>query len=375
MSINLRIFSFFFFGLLLISGANAEIVSERGVASVDMRRSQPNSNERNQARAEASLNALQRYVATLPASQQSAFGDLASDSQSLIEKYVLSTMVLSEEAQRDSRRLTVAVRVELNGTKLNDDLLNAAGLSATVSANATEIVSIMIARSRGSVQTFNDRVYRRTDTSVETDTSVDAYVDIAEEEATVSRSTRIHESVSANARTVDDRSERHESGGSVTRRADEIEWKVAESSNVDQQISGILTDIGLNIIPAEFVPGIDLSLIRTDFSTGNDIQPTTMRSMASGLQEYDIPYVLIGSLDIDLPSDDPMTGNQKVFVTVNAKLINLEGRFPRVEAAIGPTQFAGLGPSSFVAEVNAVKLAAENVGRDLLERFASKNIR
>lgn len=353
----------------------AQTVMERGVATVDTRRAQASANEKQQAIKVASVNAVNRYVAGLPASQQRAFSSLALDMDEVMTRYVTSSVILSEESDGRAKKLTTVVRAELNGTILVADLNDASGYSAEVSQDATEIVSIMVARLRASVQSFDTRVYTRSDTSSETNASVDASVDLGSEVAAVGSSYRESADLSANLNATVETSERSETGGSQTVRADRIEWQVTDSQDVDQQITGILTDLGLNIIPSEFVDTINLPAIRADFGNGDDLQPSTLRQMASGLQEYDIPYVLIGTLDVDPPGEDPLTGNRQVYVRVNAKLINLERRFPRVEAAIGPIQFAGLGPTESVARVNAVTLAAENVGAELVERFAQKNIR
>jgi len=87
-----------------------------------------------------------------------------------------------------------------------------------------------------------------------------------------------------------------------------------------------------------------------------------------GLQAAQIPYLALATLDVGLPDTDPATGLARVYVTVTGKVVDVTGRFPRTLASVGPEQFAGTGPSSDVAQTNALKLAADKAARELVSQ-------
>ena len=350
----------------------AQVVSERGVGSIQVD-SIATAEQKSMALDIARLNALDRYVVRLSTQQQLAYQEIRKSGDAQLAQYIISDLIMDEEVIDGF--YNVVVKSDINTKLLEQYLMEAAGYSAAVSATASEIVAIMIARSTASVEEFDDTVSRQTDVSTAERTDTRSDTTTVESEAVKSGSfgrglqteTENQEETSTSVVT--------QTSGSVVRQADVTKWRVSEASGISSQLTGILTDIGLNIIPSEFIPTVDLEAIRTDFGEGNDLKPATRLAMANALKAESIPYVLIGTLDVDWPSVDPVTGNQRIYVTVNAELLNLEGRFPRVEAAIGPMQYAGLGPSESVARTNALTMAAQAVGENLLDRLTNKDVR
>ena len=350
----------------------AQVASERGVGSIQVRR-RASAEQKDMALHVARLSALDRYVARLSIEQQRAYQDIKQTNDAQLAQYIISDLIVDEEIV--DGYYTVVVRSDINTKLLEQFLMETAGYSAEVSATASEIVAIMIARSTASVEDFDDTVSRQASRTTASRAEGSASRAGVESEAVARRSVATNEQVEAEVQVEASASVETQSGGSVVRRADITKWRVSEASGIASQLSGILTDVGLNIIPSEFVPTVDLEAIRSDFGEGDDLKPATKLAMANALKDESIPYVLIGTLDVDLPSVDPVTGNERVYVTVNAELLNLAGRFPRVEAAIGPVQFAGLGPSESVARNNALTMAAQAVGKDLLDRLTKKDVR
>ena len=350
----------------------AQVASERGVGSIQVRR-QATAEQKDMALHVARLNALDRYVARLSTQQQLAYQEIKQSNDAQLTQYIISDLIMDEEV--NDGYYTVVVKSDINTKLLEQFLMDSAGYSAAVAATASEIVAIMIARSTASVEDFDDTVSRQISRSTTSSAESSAGRSGAESEVVSKGSVATSEQVEAEVQVESSASEETQSSGSVVRRADVTKWRVSEASGIAAQLSGILTDVGLNIIPSEYIPTVDLEGIRTDFGEGDDLKPATKLAMANALKAESIPYVLIGTLDVDLPSIDPVTGNERVYVTVNAELLNLEGRFPRIEAAIGPVQFAGLGPSESVARNNAITTAAQAVGEDLLDRLTNKDVR
>ena len=354
--------------------ANAQLLQERGTAMVDVQKSKVSDDERELAVQRARFAAFKQYEAMQPPSAQKLLLEHSDYLLNNYEQYITETVVLGERFEKSSKTFEITVRISVNSTTLTSNLLAMSGLGASNTAANSEIVSLIVARSRSSVQTFKDRDYDRLDANLSVNGESQNLESSADQEsiqsAQIATSSQLNQSGTVNGSV----SITTETGGSVTRKADKIEWVVADSLNVDQQLLSVLTNVGLNIVPSEFIDTLDLAAIRADFGDGNDLSQATQQKMVKSLQDYEIPYVIIGTLDVDFPIIDPVTGNTKIFVTVNAKLLDLTNRFPRMKSAIGPIQFSGEGPTEPVARTNAIKRAAEQVGTELLSSMAVKGM-
>ena len=100
-------------------------------------------------------------------------------------------------------------------------------------------------------------------------------------------------------------------------------------------MTGVFASSGLEIVSAEFVDGLNLAAVRKDFGTGNDLSSVTLRGVVTAVRASHSQYVVLGTMDQELPDRDPVTGNVRVFVTVNAKVYALSHAAPRVVAENG----------------------------------------
>jgi len=114
--------------------------------------------------------------------------------------------------------------------------------------------------------------------------------------------------------------------------------------------------------------------IETDYKSGNDLQPQTLRSIAAGMKENQIPYIALGTLDVGLAEKDPQTGLLRVAVTVNAKVWDVTKPIPRTRVAVGPVAYAGVGPTEEEARGNALKAAANNAAQELSSRMTTMGL-
>jgi hypothetical protein len=71
---------------------------------------------------------------------------------------------------------------------------------------------------------------------------------------------------------------------------------------------------------------------------------------------------------------DPVSGLKRVYVSVNAKVWNIEKRLPRKVASINSSPFAGLGPDSVVAKKNALKKAATRAAKNIVDQLNAKGL-
>jgi len=350
-------------GLALVStSVSAQTASARGMgsASYGFRLS---ADTRAEALHKAKVNALEAHVAESGAARVRLFEQHRSQLLAEVDRYVLSAVVLNEQEDRKAKTFTVFVRAEINTTLLQARLDANAAVVAGAPGEQAMLTFVFMARSQDSVQSFDDRVYQRADASA-------AYRENTREGESfrgnsIGTSGSIDQSVSVTTTT----------GGSTTRRSDAVTWKVANASDVNTVMTGAFSAAGYEVIEAEYVEGINIERVRSDFGTGNDLAPATLRDTASGANAAGIRYVAVGTLDVGMRDRDPVTGNTRIHVTVTGKLLDVSGRFPRTISSVGPMQYAGLGADESVARVNALREAASQAAQQMVNEMNLKSVR
>ena len=356
-----------FLALALAAGSSfAQTVSARGMGSASYGfRLTPEA--RAEALNKAKINALEAYVAETGAAKLRLFEARRSEMLGEIDRYVLSSISLSENEDKKAKTYTVTVRAEINTTLLQAKL--DAG-SATAGARLSErslLTFLFMARSQDSVQSFQDKEYRRADVS-----------------QSYGEKTHEGDSFRGNSVSTSGSIDRTNSvavttGGSTTAKSDNITWKVANANEVNTVMTGAFSAAGYEVVEAEYVESesrglLSTARIRKDFSTGNDLSAATLRDTANGIRAADIPYLAVGTLDVGIRDRDPASGNVRVFVTVTGKVLDVRGRFPRTVSSVGPMQYAGTGPSETVARTNALQLAAEKAAQQMINELNVKAV-
>lgn len=367
----LRAFRYFFvlLALVCLSGiANAKMVSAKGMATVAYSGWSLGASERQTALTKAKVNALQRYIADSNDAMSRMFEAREAQFTASINNYVLDATVLSEQQDKSAKTYTVVIRADIDADRLTNDLGSGAASASDVATNAHETITFLfVARQQASVQSFDARVYQRTDTHNGMSHNTDEGESIhAHNVGTTASETR--DTVSATT-----------TGGSVTRKADKVDWQLANADQINTIVTGVFSNAGYDVVDASQVQGasnglLNVTAIQQAYSHGNDLPPTIQVDATRGVQQAGVRYFALGTLDIGLPSTDPVSGNQRDYVTVTAKLYDVSGRFARTVASIGPVQFAGLGPDPSIAQTNALQQAAKQVAQQMVDQLNNKGI-
>ena len=352
----------------LVVPARAQTVSEKGMANVAYTGWSLGAPERQDALKKAEANALERYIADSNAAKSRIFEAQRDRITAHIDDYILGTTVLTESQDKQAKTYSVVIRADINSTRLMNDLGTGSASASDVAASGHGTMTFLfLARNQSSVQSFDDKVYKRTDV-----------------DSSMSRSTNEGESVQAHDVGTSDSMQQHTSdatttGGSVTRKADKVDWSVTNADEVDTAMTGVFSDAGYDVVEADQVEGasgglVNIANIRDAYSHGNDLPSTVMYNTTQGVQRAGIGYFALGTLDVGMPDRDPVSGNMRVFVTVTGKVFNVQGRFARTLASIGPVQYAGLGPDASVARTNALKEAASQAAHQMVDELSNKGI-
>lgn len=376
-----------FFGLCLSlvvvsmpSPSDAQAASARGMGSVFWEGWRLDSEERRVAIEDAKVAAIEGYLAETSPQLVRLFSRRREEMLREIDRYVLATTVLEETTDKKSKRYAVVIRAELNSALLQADLDGQAGTAAGNAGAPPLMALVFMARSQDSVKSFKDRVYDRStqETSGRLSSRSDRTVNEGERIGPASIEVRD----SSESRSASDASATvtRTTGGSTLRKSDVVEWKVTTTSEAVARMAGVLALGGYEIVEAEYIESesggaLDVERIRKDFSVGDDLSPATMRSTVADVRAAGIPLLAIGTMDVGVRDTDPSTGNVRVFVTVTGRVLDVSGRFPKTVSSVGPTQFAGLGPSETVARNNALSLAAEQTAKTMADEMNLRGVR
>lgn len=372
--------------------AGAQIHQARGQYSVnykefigtfDRKEAPPAVKQR--AKQEAALKAVEAYYAEAGQSESANFDVIR---QRILEdqgRYILDGIVISETDDPQTFQYTVAMRVSLNVANLRNAVQARSAIANATEGEKSAMSFVFVSRMVDSSKTFDDRVYKRQDNSAQLSGAVNNRNNF-KEKTTEGESIRRSQigtngSISREANHAVDVSVKStvtsETGGSTTRKASESTWRILPSANLNQVFVSKFSQAGYDVIEAAMVESsvFKVANIESDYKSGNDLQPQTLRSIAAGMKQNQIPYIALGTLDVGLPEKDPQTGLFRVAVTVNAKVWDVTKPIPRTRVAVDPVSYAAVGPTESEARGKALILAANSAAQELSSRMTTMGLR
>ena len=355
--------------------ANAQIAVEQGSATIAINKTKPSSAERILAEKDAAINAYKRYLAKLPTTKQKMIR--ACDLRAIedrLDDYLLGQFVLTENVDKDARRMTSVVKVEINTASLLLDIDEVChGPDPTPRFNA-EVAAIMIGRKITSQTLYDDSIEKTIAVNQQAD-MLNSTNQMGFEGENISNSS-IQTTTSQTNLNVNEANltAKLKSGGHYIQRAAKKTYSTASQSVLEAQMYSELNNIGMNVVESTYIPGINLRQIRLDYGDSDELSQATEISIANAVKDDGIPYLLIGTLDVGLSEIDPISGNYITNVLVTAKVLNLQNRRPVLALVAKPEPYVGMGRNEEMATISAVTKAAEHVGQDILDRLAVRQV-
>jgi hypothetical protein len=354
----------------------AQVQQARGKASVNYQGWSVTAEDKAKATQAAQLKAVEFYYAEAGESESENFDTAREKILANPDRYILESTVLGEETSTDKKQYTVSVRVALNVANLRNLVKSN---SAVAKAGATEkspLAFVFVSRQVATVKSFDDRVYKRVDESVSGGRAESSVKSGAEGESISAGLIRANASTSSKTDIAANRTHTVETGGSTVKRASEATFRLIPSANLNQVFTGMFSKAGYRVAEAAYVEPMSggvfkVANVENDYQSGNDLHSTTLQAMVTGMRNAKVPYLAYGTLDVGSADKDPATGLVRVSVTVNAKLLDVTQAFPETKAAVGPVQYAGVGPSEDEARGNALKLAANSAARELTSQITA----
>ena len=353
----------------------AQVVTVKGVGTVTYAK-EATAADKDKALRLATVSSVERYFAENGEAESQNFEAIQDQIEANLEKFILSTTVLNEQDQAGLRRYSVTVRTELNVAKLRNTLRSASNAGKASPAEKSQIVYVFVGREVASVRSFDARVVKRVETSVDASAKSASTTKGSEGEnikanlISTSASKQTSEKESANV------AARIESGGSTTRKADDVSYRLLSMSNQKTSVTSVFSQAGFAVADPEFVLNDkEMKAVSQDYATGNDLSPSTIRSVVVSLRKSQVPLLALATFDVGAPSQDPATGMQRVAVSVTGRVLDVSAGMPREVASVPPVQYFGVGQDNQSAVAKALKDASIAAAREVVSRLNATGMR
>lgn len=359
---------------LCASVAFAAPPSAKGIATVNYS-GKLSATVKQDAMQKAKINALDRYINDFnDQPKERNYSLIRNQIVTSIDSYVLSALVLSEQTDEKGHSYTVTIRADINDGKLENAMKDSSAMANTANGEKSMIIFVFVARQQKSVQSFDDKKYKRADVQRGVTANENLNRDTTESEKIGKSKVVTGDSGKATYSAEHDATVSVTTGGSVTRKSDAVEWDIAQTADINTITAGVMTNAGYDVVDTDNLDPTLMQAIRKDYSGSNDLSPATTQALIAAAKSLEIPYIAVGTLDVGVRDIDPANGRIRVYVKVNERVLTARGRLFKTAAAVGPVDFQGEGPSEDIARTDALKTAARAAAEQLMNSLNAKGV-
>lgn len=318
----------------------------------------------------AQISAVERYFAENGEAESQNFEAIADQISGNLDSFILNTTVLNEQDQPSLKKYSVSVKVELNVAKLRNTLRKSSAVATAGAYEKSSMVYVFVGREAASVRAFDTRVVKREEVAAKggssstNSTRGNEGEDISDASISTTATKQTTKSQSSSS------SIRVETGGSVTHKADDVTYRLLPMANAKTSITSVFSQAGFRVEEPEFVIGDrEYKAMTTQFSSGNDVAPATMRSIVGSLTKAQVPLLVLATLDVGAADQDPATGMQRVAVTAVGRVLDVSSGRPREVASVPAVQYFGVGSDNQAAINKGLKEASLAAAREVVSRL------
>ena len=109
-------------------------------------------------------------------------------------------------------------------------------------------------------------------------------------------------------------------------------------------------------------------------NSAEDLSSTAINNIVSAVRKCGFSYLLIGDATVDGTATDQVTGSPKYTVTVRAKVLDLADRFADTLATL-QKDGSSSSPTASKARADAISLASQRTGEEVLNRLTAAGVR
>jgi hypothetical protein len=324
-----------FLSLSFSFGVFSQTVSEKGLGTVSYSKPSPDVNDKAKAYQNAQINAVERYYSNRTEADYEFFYANRDKIIGLLDDFIVGTTVLDEKDQPSLNKYSVSVKVDINQTKLNVLMRKTSAASLASSDSKSKIAFIFLGREVASSRTFDSRVNKRAEVEMSNSSSASNYDGQRERSKNSSISV--------------------ETGGSTLRKADDKTFRAFPLSDQRSAITSVFSQGGFKVVDSDLLlSDRDIKAIVDDYSSGNDLKPSTKRGIFASLRTAGIPLFVLATVNIDLPTIDTASGLMRDSVRVSASVYDVSDGSE--VASVPPVTHYGKG----VTNEDAVNLGIKN---------------
>lgn len=387
---------------IITTGIYAYDVEVKGKGTIGCKSCEKlNDKERKTLLQTAKQEAWKSYVSSFDQSRMKSYNKIEKEFIENLDKYIIELTVIGTTYQADLKQCELLVRAKINSTAVDLKLNENSAIGKVESGEGGVISCIFVARQLTSTKAFKDKV-TDTKTSKE-DLSTKQDIKLQEQgkgelstgdttqkksntvtdesiESTASKveyDAKISADVNASSQQV--LTETTVTGGSIEKKAIKETYEAKSATDFNAAFNEVLTQNGYEITEYDDVyaecKGASMKTIRSEFGA-NDELSTEVRKMAiDAARNCGVRYLVIGFMNVSATEKDPVTGNYIVFVSVNGMVWDIAKKLPKKIGSVGPVQYSGLGPDQNTARRIALKLAATESAKAIVNQLSAKDIK
>jgi hypothetical protein len=312
----------------------------------------------------AEIDAIKRYAATFSASKFRMYQQSEPLILSHIQDYILSPIVLDQGIRQDQNQYFVVVRVTIDTNRLESAYSGGAAgsVGGQAATRKAALTFLFVARTTASVKQFDDRV---------------TSVNISQDDVKAKQAGRLSGGGASFSSSTGETSS-VTTGGSTLRQADQTSYAVDSPEDMNASMLQVFSDAGFDVSQyvdvSQNCAGKKPELLYKAFASSDTLSPDLRKDAFDAARRCNLNTFATGTLDVGLPSPDPVTGNTRVYVSVRAQVNDISGPLPKLLASVGPIQYAGLGPNPDVARRNALTNAANQAAQEISNQLKAKGL-
>ena len=313
----------------------------------------------------ACKDALQKYVSTFTIDKKKNYDKIKANVEKNLLNYMVCDKIIDESLDTSANKYTIIVKANIDETKINQDLIEVSAIANASSDEASDIVLLMFSAKTKSIKQKDDKVTKVDQTKKS--------VDVEQTEASSESETQVSsETTETNVTTT---------GGNTVKSSETITYEISDIYN--ESIEAGMVEI-LNTAGFELIDGGDLDLeeqietLKTDYGEKGKLSKAVQKSIKKNIASEEISFYIQGIFKIGGQEVDAATGLKVVNVSVvSAKMMHKkEGKkFWKTVATVAGNQRKGKGTTYDEAINNAIRLCAQSVAKQMVQKVNAKGIK
>lgn len=310
--------------------------------------------ERAKALASAKTAAWRSFVASMSPARQQVIAQHEGPVLAQMDKFIIESVVIDSLKDTETRVVKVVARFAFNEEAVGQFLGTLAVGNGDAAARSQDSLFsfLFMARKATAITRFDAR---RND--------VRQVEEAATTQADGGRSAMVSEST----------------GGSTQQKEDAISYAVASSQDLDAAMGEVLSTAGIEYVGYDDIVsncnGVSPKKFQAEFVGSDELTPETRAAIINAARACEVRYFAYGTVDTQVASTDPVSGNQRVYVAVRSQLWDISRKLPRKIGSVGPKQYSGLGQDQHIASRNALSIASRDLAKTLVDQLNAKGIR